>query len=1159
VRPGAALAALAAVLAVPARAAPPPSGYVSCRDRSKADLVKAQTARPPRPPPSVRQQDLEELTEQVERFEEEGKEYRHEVQLIVEKKYEEHKRFLTENYEQAIRDLEVLERKERQDAIAQFEEFLSRYPDDPAFTPDAMFRLAELYYEKANDDYVQELAQWKDDARRAMAEGRDPPAEPLKSYARSIALYQRLITGFPQYRFLHGIYYLLAYCLGEMGQGDEAQRAYATLIDRYPKSQFVPEAWVRLGDWYFDDVKADSLRRAADAFSRMYAYPDHPLFARALYKLGWTYYRMDDYPRAVDSFTRLLDTYVAESKRTGKKPGGDVWPEAIQYTAISFADERWGGVDRASAWFATLGGRPYEAEIYRRMGDIYFDETKFASAVAAYKLVIAKDPFAPDAPKIQAKIVQAWARDRRFDKEAQERQALVAAYDESSPWWQRNKGDPDLTREVRDLTEKSLVRAAAFHHAQAQAYKQSGKLEWAVAEYREAAGAYGDYLRRFPHSKSAYELAYNYADCLYNSLDFEKAALTYADVRDDPASDKYQAEAALSAVISWEGEITRLVRLGKLPDRKVILSKDRQASEVVRPEPLEPAFVGLVRDSDILLLRLQGHAKSAAIAYKAGEVFYTHSLYDEARCRFEEVVGRWPETDVAQYAANLIIESYLTQKDWAAVEETAARLQKNRVAGNRELATSLQKFKLGGRFNRAVQLMEEKKYDEAARLFIALVAEDPKHEFADKALYNAASSFEGARRFESALRLYERISSDYPGSSFADEALFRVAWNAENTYDFDKAVDRYLLLVEKYPRSKQRKDALYNAARSLENLQRYDEAAATFARYAKLYPDAEDAARTQFHAALIYEKKKDWRREIQALQDFVRRFSRSREHELLVQAQLKIGLAYRELGQEREARKGYEAAVSEFARRGLKPESHPLAAAAAAEGRFRLAEVDFERFDRIQLPGTTNPKKLKGALEAKLRELKKVAPQYNEVKKYRRPDWILAAFYRQAFLLERLAQTLYEAPVPPEFKRPGQEEYLAAYQDQLAQFAQPYEDQAVQVYIEAIKAARELHVKNEWTKKISESLARYRPREYPILKDPKGRMLFADLSPAPLAETPDGPMPRSQPEPVRTPSGAAKAEDAPAGRITPEERSGAGRPTSGLQAPAAEHRAGADK
>jgi cellulose synthase operon protein C len=341
------------------------------------------------------------------------------------------------------------------------------------------------------------------------------------------------------------------------------------------------------------------------------------------------------------------------------------------------------------------------------------------------------------------------------------------------------------------------------------------------------------------------------------------------------------------------------------------------------------------------------------------------------------------------------------------VEAASARLQRADVARDGALAGTLQKFKLGGRFNRAMQLMERQEWDEAAKLFVALVAEDPRHEFADKALYNAAACHEGARRFESALRLQERIFAEYPQSAFADEALFRVAWNAENTYEFEKAVDRYLLLVERYPASRLRKDALYDAARSLENLQRYGEAAAAFARYAALWPEAEDAARTQFHASLVYEKTREWAREIQALDDFIRRFARSKEHDLVVQAHLKVALARRALGDERGARAGYEQAVAEFSRRKLDPESSPAAAAAAAEARFRLAELDFERFDAVQLPATADPKKLKKALDAKLAELKKVAPQYNEVKRYRRPDWTLAAFYRQAYLLERLAQALY--------------------------------------------------------------------------------------------------------------------------------------------------------
>jgi tetratricopeptide (TPR) repeat protein len=1014
------------------------------------------------------------------------------------------RRAIAAAYDAKLEALEALDRKERAEAIALLEKFVARHASDPAYTPAAMLRLSELYYERASDEHAAAHAAWRDEVAKGAAAGREPPPEPVKNYAKAIALYQRLLTGFPRFEHLHTVQYLLAYCLGEMGQAEEARAAYAALVERYPQSPFLPEALVRLGDAAFDDARPGSLDRAVEAYTKALSWPEHRLYTWALYKLGWTLYRADRHAEAVDAFTRLLDHDVAAGAR------GDTWPEAVQYVAVSFADPEWGGVEKARAFFASRGGRPYEGEIYLRLGDVLSDQARNLDAVSAYRLALAKDPLAATAPGTAEKIVAVLGRERRFDDEAREREALAETYREGSDWWARHGGDPALAAEARGLVRRSLSAAAAHHHQQAQLHEQAGSAARAAEAYAAAARDYGAYLARFPAAADGYEERYRFADALYHAGDLPSAAKAYGEVRDDPSDRRHEAEAALSAVQAWQRALAEAERTGAVAKRPVLTSKERSAPPGAAA-PLEPLADGLVRDSDAFVARLPSHEKAAAIAYKAAEVFYAHDDLAEARCRLEEVAARWPASEVAPYAANLIIESELAVKDWAAVEATSARLAASAVGKDAKLAEALQGWKLGGRFNRALELMEAKRHDEAAALFASLVAEDPRHPFADKALYNAAACHEAARRFDSALRLQERLYAEYPDSAFADEALFRVAWNAENSYDFEKAVERYLLLVERYPRSARRKDALFDAARSLENLQRYDEAARAFARYAELYPDAEDAPRAQFHAALVYEKARAWQREVEALSALGRGPGRAAPPDLLVQAHLRRALASRELGDERAARSGFDAAVAEFARSQLDPDAAPAAAAAAAEARFRLAEYEFERFDAVKLPATATPKRLKAALEAKLSELKRVAPAYDAVKRYRRPEWTLAAFYRQAFLLERLAQALYQAPVPPELQRPGQEEYLAAYQDQLAHFAQPYEDQAVQVYVQAAKAARELHVKNAWTRKIAESLARYRPREHPLLKEPKGMAMASDLSPGSLDEHADlsavGPLP----------------------------------------------------
>ena len=58
------------------------------------------------------------------------------------------------------------------------------------------------------------------------------------------------------------------------------------------------------------------------------------------------------------------------------------------------------------------------------------------------------------------------------------------------------------------------------------------------------------------------------------------------------------------------------------------------------------------------------------------------------------------------------------------------------------------------------------------------------------------------------------------------------------------------------------------------------------------------------------------------------------------------------------------------------------------------------------------------------------------------------------------------------------------------------EDKAVEVYSAAWGEAKKYRVSNEWTKKTLESLNRFRPKEYPMLKEPKSlvsqELVFSD-------------------------------------------------------------------
>ncbi len=102
---------------------------------------------------------------------------------------------LEARYAERIADATATKEERQRAIIEQLEKFIADHPDHPQFTPDAMFRLADLYLDVA--DEALDLAA--------------ADAEPIADYARSLELWEQIITRFPDYRQMPSVLYLLAY------------------------------------------------------------------------------------------------------------------------------------------------------------------------------------------------------------------------------------------------------------------------------------------------------------------------------------------------------------------------------------------------------------------------------------------------------------------------------------------------------------------------------------------------------------------------------------------------------------------------------------------------------------------------------------------------------------------------------------------------------------------------------------------------------------------------------------------------------------------------------------------------------------------------------------------------------------------------------------
>lgn len=1017
--------------------------------------------------------------------------FREDVRDLIEIRYNRERERIAGQYEQKIQVLEREERQRRLEAIARFEEFLRKYPNDEFYSPDAMFRLAELYFERASDDYLAQTKVYEQQlAAYERGEFATEPASPTPNFQKTIDLYVDLLARFPRYRHADAARYLLGYSYEEMEQVEPALAQYNLLVGNHPESRFLPEVWTRIGEIYFDENKPDSLSKAAYAYTKVVEYKDSPYYDKGLYKLAWTYYRMDDYERAVRGFIGLVD-YADEQRKLTGKTGSELRSESIQYVAISLSDEGWGGLERARAVLNPIDDKPYAAEIWKRYGEILFDQSRYPQSIEVMEITLAKYPNNAQNPVVQAKIITAYERMRDFDGATRAREVLVEKYGDGSEWASTNANDREAIGVARELTERSLESAALFHHRQAQVHKKNNDTKNARESYARAAQNYRIFLSRYPDSKNSYDFKFFLAECLYYSDDYLGAAQTYAEVRDSNADNRHLGDASLSAVISYEKEIEKREAAKQIDKIKILTAAERK-DRPLNPQPLPEIRQELVHASDRFLTLLPEHERAPAIAYRAAETFYHYDQLDEARARFERIVVRYPSNEVARYSANLIIESYMAAEDWDNVEKWSQQLMDATAkaggsaedqAAQRAFADQLKDFKVGARFKKAEQLNAAGDYEQAAETYVKLVDESPDHEFADKALFNAAIAFEKVKRFDSASKVYQRIYDNYPKSELADRALFRVGVNYEKGFDFGPAVEAYTKLVERYPNSEHRADALYNVAVTLENQQQYGQAAAAFKRYATTFPQREDAGDVFFRSAEVYEKMKAWPEMISTLNEFIKKYGRDRKQtQRVVESYKKMGDAQRGQGQTKSAIASYKSCLKEYKARGLKPQDR--AGRFAGQCAFEISEDLFREYDAVRLVGTG--KVQAAALTKKATMQRNVEASYREVFQYKRAETTLAALYRIGHSYERFAESMYRAEVPPEFK--NDQDLADEYRLQLEEKAQVLERKAEQAYRKANEEAVKTKVTNEWTQRILEGLNKYAPEEFPVQKSGKSSL-----------------------------------------------------------------------
>jgi cellulose synthase operon protein C len=1132
----------------------------------------APVAAPSATPPETAGPSAEEIAEleatrksDIDLLAHRTQEFREVVDGMVERVYRMRLTHIEDTYEGQIRAEEELVSTARRTAIEYFEAFLRKYPNSPPYTPDAMYRLAELYYDESYVTYMERVNVYAIAQEKKETNGAEPPA---KEYDRTINLFKSLVQRYPQYRNVDGAYYLLGYCLNETGREKEARLAWLNLVcgnkysydpeaiarleaetaakeeprpaemletgakvavvepfvDPYTgckpiteNSRFFFEAWYLIGNYHFDyDISRYGVETAIAAYKKLVTDPNHRFYDRGLYKLGWSYYKANQYPDAIQMFSQLVD--FSDKRVAGARGGEGMRPEAIQYLAVSFFEEDWDGdlkpdavtgIQRLQDPALMPQERAWTREVYERLGQIYFENEKNELAIQVWQLYLQKWPLDVRAPFVQEKIAEAYNKMRQFNEEIVARSKLDS-YASGSEWWNANQDHPSEQNEVALMVRDAMIGAALFHHQTARNLRQRGiaaqdpdLLQRANDEYNLAASAYRKFLEQNPDTPDAYEYNYNLADALFWSGQYEAAKVEYASTRDSNLDNRYKADAARMVMACLDKIVEKQIADGTLVMRTEPPPLEGQPP-MPNPEPLPPIVLEQMNERDEFIKSAPDHPDAAKYKYQSAQNYYRYGHWDEAKKRFEELYGLYCMSDPVGLIAWQTLFNMATAQNSLDERERLALLQQQKqckVAGAPETDQGIPLDEVLGdvamqramtKFKECSEGKDATVCTDAGNQLLAAVGKAPKHQSADAALHNAALAFENAQRFETAMDIYGRIINEYPQSQWVAKCIFKQAFAANNFFEYEKALSNYKILADepRFKDSEYKVDAVLNSAILLTNLQSYTEAASYWERYSREVEDPKLKIEASFKAADMQYRAKKWVKAVASYNSFIKTYGQTKDAgSLVVKASYNIGLCQHEMRKPVEEVKNWARTVDLY--RQLVNEPRSMSAEYAAESQFLIVEQDMRKFEGFAIKGSMK------VIEAQMKEgaaqVKEFETRYKQVQEFERPVWSLAAEFRIGWAYEIYAKAILAIPPPPldkdqqkllkQLPPEDREQVIQAVNDKFQaakeQWVAPMEERAKAEYKIAVELAKKGNISNEWTLQALARMNAYDPDGYP--------------------------------------------------------------------------------
>ncbi|HAG91230.1 MAG TPA: hypothetical protein DCL41_05130, partial [Bdellovibrionales bacterium] len=578
--------------------------------------------------------------------------------------------------------------------------------------------------------------------------------------------YDQLLKKYPRYHQIDLVIFNYAFAHQSLGQGEQAEKLYWTLISKHPSSQLVPDAHLAIGEIAFEKGK---FKHALNHFLAIEKYPSSRVYPYGLYKAAWTYYNLRDAKSGLAKLEEVVrfGEYVSKNQIESRL---DLRKEALMDMTLFFT-EVYSAKD-AYAYFTKQSGEIDVAPILMKVATLYERYSRYNDVNVVLNRFIEELPLNELVPEAHEKLISSYENVKNRPQVIAQMEDFYGVCQPQSKWSKAHAPvQSENSKKVPEIMQKASCDERLYGTALELAQKwlriyNKNSFESSYADFSEK--AFEIYLRSNTKTKAFSEARFLYAELLFKRKKFRKASEEYAAVG-SAAGSKISHDASYAALLSLEKAVG-----------------DKWSDED------EKSFHTLAQEY------VKSHPKGAYrvdIEFKMGLLAYEKGRYDEAAPIFLTLGERYPKSEKGQKAQDLYLDILNIKKDYAGIKNYSAKLIK--LGGKADRIGKLKSLFEESYFMQ-VQLLEDKKeFKKALAGYTSFVRENPSSKLAQQAIWNISQlHYNLGDEWEGAQASFE-FAQKFPKAKESQSALIRAAQSFEKLAQLPEAAQVLSVLAQR--------------------------------------------------------------------------------------------------------------------------------------------------------------------------------------------------------------------------------------------------------------------------------------------------------------------------------------------------------------------------